>query len=80
VKADGKQSRLYAPPKVQLTVNGLRGVISQKIALFITTAVRTSEPTQRYIPEDSTLHNHRCEDLRAYKVNYLLIYDYLIGV
>jgi hypothetical protein len=28
-----------------LTLNGLHGVISQKIVLFITTAVRTSNPT-----------------------------------
>jgi hypothetical protein len=28
-----------------LTFNGLHGVISQKIVLFITTAVRTSDPT-----------------------------------
>jgi hypothetical protein len=30
--------------KGQLTLNGLHGVISQKIELFITTAVRTSDP------------------------------------
>jgi hypothetical protein len=29
-----------------LTLNGLHGVISQKLILFITTAVRTSNPTQ----------------------------------
>jgi hypothetical protein len=34
--------RRYVPPKRQLTFNGLHGVISQKIALFITAAVRTS--------------------------------------
>jgi hypothetical protein len=22
--------------------------------------------TRRYIPEDSTFHNHRCEDLKSY--------------
>jgi hypothetical protein len=35
VKAGGKQSSVF---------NGLQGVISQKIVLFITTAVRTSKP------------------------------------
>jgi hypothetical protein len=30
--------------KLRLTSNGLHGVISQKIVLFITTAVRTSNP------------------------------------
>jgi hypothetical protein len=37
--------RRYVPPKRRLTFNGLHGIISQKIVLFITTAVRTSNPT-----------------------------------
>jgi hypothetical protein len=37
----------YVPPKRRLTLNGLHGVISQKIALFITTAVRTSNRLTR---------------------------------
>jgi hypothetical protein len=44
----------------------LHGVISQKIELFITTAVRTSDPTRRYIPEDRTLHNLRCGNIKSY--------------
>jgi hypothetical protein len=35
----------YVLPKRRLTLNGLHGVISQKIILFITTAVKTSNPT-----------------------------------
>jgi hypothetical protein len=38
--------RRYVPPKRRLTLNGLHGVISEKIVLFITTAVRTSNPTK----------------------------------
>jgi hypothetical protein len=34
------------PPKRILIFNGLHGVISQKIALFMTTAVRISNPSQ----------------------------------
>jgi hypothetical protein len=34
----------YVPPKHQLIFNGLHGVIYQKIVLFITTAVTTSNP------------------------------------
>jgi hypothetical protein len=34
----------HVPPKRRLTFNGLHGVISHKIELFITTAVRTSNP------------------------------------
>jgi hypothetical protein len=52
------------------TFSALHGVISQKIELFITTVVRTSDPTRRHIPEDRTLHNHRCENLRSYTASY----------
>jgi hypothetical protein len=40
------KTRRHVPPKRRLTFNGLHGVISQKTELFITTAVRTSNPTQ----------------------------------
>jgi hypothetical protein len=39
--------RWHVPPKCWLTFNGLHGVISQKTELFITTAVRTSNPTSQ---------------------------------
>jgi hypothetical protein len=26
--------------------------------------------TQRYIPEDRTLHNHRCENLKSYMLTF----------
>jgi hypothetical protein len=31
------------------------------------TSVDTQRTTRRYIPEDGTLHNHRCENLKSYK-------------
>jgi hypothetical protein len=37
--------RRYVPPKSRLTFNGLQGIISQKMVLFITTDVRTPNPT-----------------------------------
>jgi hypothetical protein len=37
--------RWYVPSKRRLALNGLHGVISQKIVLFITTTVRSSNPT-----------------------------------
>jgi hypothetical protein len=40
--------RRHVPPKRRLTFNGLHCVISQKIELFLTTAVRTSNPTWLY--------------------------------
>jgi hypothetical protein len=36
---------LYGPPKRRLTLNGLHGVISHKMVLFITTSVKTLNPT-----------------------------------
>jgi hypothetical protein len=35
----------HDPPKLQLTLNGVHGITSQKMILFITTAVKTSNPT-----------------------------------
>jgi hypothetical protein len=37
------------PPKRQLTFNGLHGIISQKIELFVTNVVRTSNLTRLLI-------------------------------
>jgi hypothetical protein len=39
------RGRRYVPPKRRLQLNRLHGVISQKMVLFITTAVKTSNPT-----------------------------------
>jgi hypothetical protein len=41
-----RRLRRYVPPKRRLTLNGLHGVISQKIIPFITTALRSSNPIQ----------------------------------
>jgi hypothetical protein len=38
--------RLYDPPKRRLTLNKLHGVMSQNMILFITNAVKTSNPTR----------------------------------
>jgi hypothetical protein len=35
------------------------------------TSVDTQWTTQRYIPEDGTLHNHCCENLKSYKADLL---------
>jgi hypothetical protein len=31
------------------------------------TSVATQQTTRRHIPEDDTLHNHRCENLKSYR-------------
>jgi hypothetical protein len=33
---------------------------------FSETSVDFQQTSRRYIPEDSTLHNHRCENLKSY--------------
>jgi hypothetical protein len=47
-------------PKCQLTFNRLQGIISQKIELFVTTAVRTSNSMdcKLYIKENETQIPH----------------------
>jgi hypothetical protein len=44
--------RRYVPPKRRLQLNRLHGVTSQKMILFITTAVKTSNPTRMYLFRD----------------------------
>jgi hypothetical protein len=41
--------RRYVPPKRRWTLNGLHGVISQKMVLFVTTAMKTSNPNRRIV-------------------------------
>jgi hypothetical protein len=48
--------RRYVPLKRRLTFEGLHGVTSQKTAFFITTAVRTSDPTIRSVTLILFLH------------------------
>jgi hypothetical protein len=61
VEADGKQK--YAPPKRPLALNGLQGVISQKIVLSITAVVRTSIPISDY----EILQHEECALLVVFK-------------
>jgi hypothetical protein len=35
------------------------------------TSVKTQRTTRRHIPEDDTLHNHRCENLKSYFLNLI---------
>jgi hypothetical protein len=38
------------------------------------TSVDTQRTTRRYIPEDGTLHNNRCENLKSYTMFILFIH------
>jgi hypothetical protein len=42
------------------------------------TSVDTQQTTrtQRYNPEDNTLHNHHCENLKSYIIIYVLILSF----
>jgi hypothetical protein len=39
------------------------------------TSVDIQRTTRRYIPEDGTLHNHRCENLKSYITLLINIYN-----
>jgi hypothetical protein len=73
--------RRYVRTKRRLTFNGLHGVISQKIVLFITTAVRTSNPTNVYSSAGSLqsdiLYSH-WNELHT-SVVLLLLISFVIG-
>jgi hypothetical protein len=44
------------------------------------TSVDTQQATRRYIPEDGTLHNHRCENLKIFRLIFPtnILYAFLI--
>jgi hypothetical protein len=37
------------------------------------TSVETQQTTRRHIPEDDTLHNHRCENLKSYASLFIFV-------
>jgi hypothetical protein len=41
------------------------------------TSVEAQQITRRHIPEDDTLHNHRCENLKSYRDVLLWLYAQL---
>jgi hypothetical protein len=38
------------------------------------TSVNTQQTTRHYIPEDATLHNNRCENLKSYMVKHDMLF------
>jgi hypothetical protein len=36
------------------------------------TPVEPQRTTRRHIPEDDTLHNHRCENLKSYRIGNVI--------
>jgi hypothetical protein len=67
--------RRYVPPKRRLASNGLHGVIYQKIVLFITTTVRTSNST--YIPSKMTHYGSRDISIFRYERRDLAFYSFV---
>jgi hypothetical protein len=63
----GRRNNFCLPP-VYLLV--LAEIISSTLKMEATcsseTSVATQQTIQRYIPEDDTLHNHCCENLKSY--------------
>jgi hypothetical protein len=67
-------NRSFGGTYVQLIFSTLK----MEAILSSETSVDTQRTTRRYIPEDGTLNNHRCENLRSCKnkpVWFLLFWD-----
>jgi hypothetical protein len=42
------------------------------------TSVEIQQTTRRHIPEDDTLHNHRCENLKSYLISVVFLeFDFI---
>jgi hypothetical protein len=57
--------RSYVPTKRRWASTELHGDTTQKIVRFSETSAGFYRTTRRYNPEDRTLHNHRCENLKC---------------
>jgi hypothetical protein len=51
-----------------------RKQVASSVICSSETSVHFQRTTRLYIPEDSTLHNHRCEDLKSYIFNKLIAF------
>jgi hypothetical protein len=66
---DKKDSRLCLPPAFTLvSCSAYSSTLKMEAICSSETSVDIQQPTWRYIPEDSTLQNHRCENLKSYKI------------
>jgi hypothetical protein len=63
-----KMSGRGIPPATRLLVGLLDFSSTLKMEALCSseTPIATQRTTRRHIPEDDTLHNHRCENLKSY--------------
>jgi hypothetical protein len=61
----GRRNKFSKKPASKQVPPALEAICSSE------TSVETQRTTWRYIPEDGTLHNHRCENLRDYDTGYV---------
>jgi hypothetical protein len=62
MKVDGKQSFSCH----LICCSAYSSIVKMEAVCSSETPVDFQRTTRRYIPEDSTLHIHRCEDLKSY--------------
>jgi hypothetical protein len=56
------------PPAYLLVLAGKFSSTLKMEAIYSSeTSVASQQTTRRHIPEDDTLHNHRCENLKSYE-------------
>jgi hypothetical protein len=58
----------------RLQLHGRRNNFSKNQQVNRWQAPATQQTTRRHIPEDDTLHNHRCENLKSYKKQNALMW------
>jgi hypothetical protein len=54
------------PPACMLVLAEIISTLKMEAISSSQTSVATQQTTRRHIPEDDTLHNHRCENLKSY--------------
>jgi hypothetical protein len=75
VSSSGMWCRVVCCDATDVSVERIAVIISSTLKMEAIcsseTSVASQQTTRRHIPEDDTLHNHRCENLKSYK--YLLL-------
>jgi hypothetical protein len=63
---------LFCLPPACLLVFAISSNLKMETICSSETSVETRRTTRRHIPEDDTLHNHRCGNLKSYKFGKVL--------
>jgi hypothetical protein len=71
-KRNQRENLFCLPPEFRLvSCSDYSSTLKMEAVCSSETSVDFQRTTRRYIPQDRTLHNHRCENLKSYTVIFI---------